>query len=370
MIAVLGATGFTGRLIARELKKKSKSEFLIAGRNEAALEKLSCELGGVESRLLRLDDQGSFDALNDVSVLINCIGPYSLYSETVLVQAIKRKIHYIDLTGEQNFIRLVYEKYDLEAQAAGIVLIPACAFEYALGDAAAAFLYKAINQNASGCRKMEFFYKVIGMHTSKGTRKSVLQVLSSKSYELKNNELVEIKEALRRKLPPAFAGQGRSAIAFPGGEALMLPRHCAVPEASSYLISDLPAFILRAFMNLVLPLLRSTADAAALLAGFFPAPDTESRKSSSFEILALAENTEGLLSSIAIKGNDPYLLTAHIASGVASFIEKLEGESRQGISGAISPSMIGGAGLIKELSEQAGLVWTENFPSEDRSNGG
>lgn len=54
-IAVYGATGFTGGLIARELKRREAS-FLIAGRDRRRLDRLSEVLGEVPMRAAAADD--------------------------------------------------------------------------------------------------------------------------------------------------------------------------------------------------------------------------------------------------------------------------------------------------------------------------
>jgi hypothetical protein len=54
-VAIYGATGFTGGLIARELKRIG-ADFLIAGRDPEKLERLSEELGGVPFVAASVDD--------------------------------------------------------------------------------------------------------------------------------------------------------------------------------------------------------------------------------------------------------------------------------------------------------------------------
>ena len=46
-IAVYGATGYTGRLVAAELRRRG-AEFVLAGRNRAKLEILAEDLGGAD----------------------------------------------------------------------------------------------------------------------------------------------------------------------------------------------------------------------------------------------------------------------------------------------------------------------------------
>jgi len=106
-IAVYGATGFTGGLIARELKRAG-AEFLIAGRDRGKLEALSAELGGVPAAAVSLDDQaGLREMLEPCSVVVACAGPFSLHGEPVVAAAVETGTHYLDTTGEQGFMRMV-----------------------------------------------------------------------------------------------------------------------------------------------------------------------------------------------------------------------------------------------------------------------
>src|ERR1044072_5543947 len=80
-IAVYGATGFTGGLIARELQRRG-ADFLIAGRDRGKLQHLSEELGGAPFKAVSLDaPAGLRELLEPCSVVLACAGPFGLYGE-------------------------------------------------------------------------------------------------------------------------------------------------------------------------------------------------------------------------------------------------------------------------------------------------
>jgi short subunit dehydrogenase-like uncharacterized protein len=79
-IALYGATGFTGGLIARELK----------------------------------------------------------HGEPIVKAAVETGTQYLDTTGEQPFMRMVFDKYGERARAAGVALVSGMGFDYAPGDMSAA----------------------------------------------------------------------------------------------------------------------------------------------------------------------------------------------------------------------------------------
>jgi short subunit dehydrogenase-like uncharacterized protein len=81
-------------------------------------------------------------------------------------------------------------------------------------------------------------------------------------------------------------------------------------------------------------------------------PSVTERQSTAF--LIQAGTTIGVSShSITVKGNDPYLLTAIIICGAVDHLLK----NPPSQFGAITPAMIGGAKLIRELLEKSGVKW-------------
>src|SRR5688572_29912737 len=95
-IAVYGATGYTGKLIAAELAAAG-AKFVLSGRNEAKLIALAEEVGGrPDVRVATLDDPIALRAaLDDCAAVINCAGPFTLYGEPVLEAAVDTATHYL-----------------------------------------------------------------------------------------------------------------------------------------------------------------------------------------------------------------------------------------------------------------------------------
>jgi short subunit dehydrogenase-like uncharacterized protein len=158
-------------------------------------------------------------ALSDASVVINCAGPFMDLGEPVLKEAVRRGVHYLDTTGEQPFIRMALEKYGSIAGKsgegkAGSAAIPACAFEYALGDAAAALAAHTIEP----CERIELTYWIDGFGASRGTKKSVLRMMSEPGNQRRGREPVESNLAAdHRKIEVPDQG-ALDAYSAPGGE--------------------------------------------------------------------------------------------------------------------------------------------------------
>src|SRR5919197_6288493 len=123
-IAIYGATGYTGRLVAAELRRRG-ARAVLAGRNQAKLEIVAEDLGGdVETRPARLDDAPALRRLLEpCAAVIACAGPFRLHGEPVLAAAVEAGTHYLDTTGEQRFMRKVFEDYGPPAERAGVALL-------------------------------------------------------------------------------------------------------------------------------------------------------------------------------------------------------------------------------------------------------
>lgn len=135
--ALLGATGFTGRLTARYLASHAPSDarWSIAGRNRAALEEVAADIadsGGVVPEVVQADvtDASSLRSLAESTrVLTSTVGPYAKYGEPVVAAAAEAGIAYADLTGEPEFVDRMWLEHHATAEKTGARLVHACGFD-------------------------------------------------------------------------------------------------------------------------------------------------------------------------------------------------------------------------------------------------
>jgi short subunit dehydrogenase-like uncharacterized protein len=121
-VMIYGATGYTGRMAA-EHAAAAGLEPILAGRNELRLVQLAAELG-VGHRAFALDERSAVDdAISDITVLLNCAGPFMRTAEPLMNAAIKSGVHYLDVAAELDGY-LLAEARDEEAAAAGVMLLP------------------------------------------------------------------------------------------------------------------------------------------------------------------------------------------------------------------------------------------------------
>ncbi|MGZ5406399.1 MAG: saccharopine dehydrogenase family protein [Aeromicrobium sp.] len=136
-VTLFGATGFTGGLTADYLGShipKGKS-WAIAGRNASKLKAVADrieKLGGVVPTIIEADiaDAASMEALAEQTrVLITTVGPYLQYGEPAVRACAEAGTHYVDLTGEPEFVDEMWLKYHEIAKASGAKIVHACGFD-------------------------------------------------------------------------------------------------------------------------------------------------------------------------------------------------------------------------------------------------
>ncbi|WP_327186176.1 saccharopine dehydrogenase family protein [Streptomyces sp. NBC_01334] len=132
-IVLFGATGFVGTLTAEYLAAHAPADlrWAIAGRGEEKLERLRERLGG-DVGVLRADvsDQASLRALAEQArVVATTVGPYVSYGEELVAACADTGADYLDLTGEPEFVDLMYVRHDARARETGARLLHACGFD-------------------------------------------------------------------------------------------------------------------------------------------------------------------------------------------------------------------------------------------------
>ncbi|MGW4025144.1 saccharopine dehydrogenase family protein [Streptomyces sp. NPDC005009] len=149
-IVLFGATGFVGTLTAEYLAGHAPAglRWAIAGRSTEKLERLRDRLpGGAEVGLLRADvsDPASLRALAEhARVVATTVGPYVEYGEELVAACADTGADYVDLTGEPEFVDLMYVRHDARARETGARLVHACGFDSVPHDLGAYFTVRRL----------------------------------------------------------------------------------------------------------------------------------------------------------------------------------------------------------------------------------
>lgn len=139
-IVLLGATGFTGGLVAEDLTRElagSGTPWAIAGRDRRKLE-------AVRERLAAISPDGTPDGLEVVDVhdrpaltdlarrtrvLATTVGPYARHGEDVVAACIAAGTDYVDITGEPAFVNRLLRDHHAAAESAGVRIVNCCGFD-------------------------------------------------------------------------------------------------------------------------------------------------------------------------------------------------------------------------------------------------
>ena len=134
-ILVYGATGFTGKRVAKYLVENYPSiKLAISGRNPAKLTTVANEIGLSSDHVhaASTDDQSKAvleSTLSKAKIVIACAGPFRHFGEAIVQAAIASKTDYLDLCGEPQFFDDMLAKYDQTARENSTLIVSACAFD-------------------------------------------------------------------------------------------------------------------------------------------------------------------------------------------------------------------------------------------------
>jgi short subunit dehydrogenase-like uncharacterized protein len=180
-IVLFGATGFTGGLTAEYLAEHADAgtKWALAGRNQSKLEAVRVRLGSAHSDLplIKADssDPASLRALaGSTKVVISTVGPYIKYGEPLVAACAAAGTDYVDLTGEPEFVDLMWLRYHEQAQKSGARLVHSCGFDSIPYDLGALF---TVGHLAEGVPiRLEGFVRIGGTFSG-GTFHSALEIM-------------------------------------------------------------------------------------------------------------------------------------------------------------------------------------------------
>jgi short subunit dehydrogenase-like uncharacterized protein len=134
-VVVFGAGGVTGRRVAAYLAERAGevgARWAVAGRDPVKLERVLAEIGvsAPETIVADVANPASLAAMaSRAHVVLDLVGPYTLYGEPVIEACVAGGSHYVDLTGEIPFVRRMIDTFHDRAVAAGVKVVQICGFE-------------------------------------------------------------------------------------------------------------------------------------------------------------------------------------------------------------------------------------------------
>jgi short subunit dehydrogenase-like uncharacterized protein len=120
------------------------------------------------------------------SVVCNTVGPFAQYGHEVVEACIAAECHYLDTTGEQDWLIECDENYGRRMADKGLLLSPGIAQMYTTGEIAANICLETPGLDTLD---IEVFWK--GFPTVASTRTILVNAALSKAYYLEQNSYVE-----------------------------------------------------------------------------------------------------------------------------------------------------------------------------------
>ncbi len=215
-VVVYGASGYTGRLICEYLREFGVP-FVAAGRDESRLTaSMAANVAGIETADYEVVQVAhTVEALTELfsgaSVVCNTVGPFSKYGPEVVEACLAAGTHYLDTTGEQDWLITCDEQYGADFAAAGLLLSPGIAQMYTTGEIAAEI---ALEKPGLDTLDIAVFWG--GSPTIASTQTILVNASTSKAHYLQQNQYVEF-DPTQGLVPLVVPGQHELAQSLPWG---------------------------------------------------------------------------------------------------------------------------------------------------------
>jgi short subunit dehydrogenase-like uncharacterized protein len=345
-VAVFGATGFTGSLVL-ERAREAGLPLRLVGRRRDALAELA--RAGEEVRVADARSEAELlAAFEGASVVASLAGPYLALGPRPVAAAIGAGAHYVDVTGEQAFARLVHEGFGDSAGERDVVLLTAFGFLYAVGDLAARLAAEGLEPVDEAIAAYDVRGFALG---SSGTRRTVGQVMGQPVVAYEDGELVGSRFGATTREVEFPSGRAR-VVEWTGTEPLTVPRHTRARRVRSYVTVPLPGLVARTapLGSLAAPLVRLSAR----LGG---GPSAGRRSRTRWTVVGEARSA-GQGRRATLTGRDVYGLTALL---VVRAVEALRAGEITG-AGALAPSeAFDPRALLERLAPLAEPASVEDF---------
>lgn len=186
-IVLMGATGFTGRLVAEHLLRRhgvgGEIKWALAGRSREKLEQIRIKLGetaaGLPLVVADSHDRASLDAMvQRTRVVCTTVGPYALYGSDLVAACAENGTDYCDLSGEVPWMRRMLDEHADAARRSGARIVHCCGFDSIPSDMGVWFLQRqAAERFGKPLSRVRMRVKAAKGGLSGGTYASMLNIV-------------------------------------------------------------------------------------------------------------------------------------------------------------------------------------------------
>jgi short subunit dehydrogenase-like uncharacterized protein len=189
-VVVYGASGYTGRLICEYLREFNVP-FIAAGRDKARIAEALDKVPGIDTvphEIVEVAHQVEplTELLSGARVVCNTVGPFAQHGGEVVQACLATGCHYLDTTGEQDWLIDCDENYGQQMADRGLLLAPGVAQMYTTGEIAADLCLET-----PGLDTLDILVFWKGFPTVASTRTILVNAALSKAYYLERNQYME-----------------------------------------------------------------------------------------------------------------------------------------------------------------------------------
>jgi short subunit dehydrogenase-like uncharacterized protein len=337
---IYGATGYTGKLLARTSKALGL-EPLLAARNSAKLKSVAGQ-HGFAFKTIDLNDGAALRiALADVDAVLHAAGPFSATSKPMLDACLETRTHYLDVTGELDVLEACAER-DAEAQRAGIMVMPGVGFDCVPSDCLAAHLKQRMPD--ANQLNMAIGGKLL---VSRGSARTGIEMLPKGVRARRGGEIVVLTDLPERSFD---FGQGMRPTRVVGlGDMCPAFHSTGIPEMTFfYEMQPSMAAVANtgpgAFKRWLLGRGFMQSKLKRRIEAMPEGPNDAQRKEGYAIIVAEALNAKGERITSRLRTPEGYTMTAMASLEILQRLFKGEGAM-----GYQTPSRVFGAGFITEF---------------------
>jgi short subunit dehydrogenase-like uncharacterized protein len=314
-------------------------------------------------------------ALEGCAAVVNC-APAAACGDRLLYAALDTHAHYVDAAGEQHHIQRLFDAFGDEAGRRGIAIVPACGFDYAIGDC----LAKLAARDCEPAAEIVIAYCIEGSDVSGNSAQNAANAPVAPEVVYRAGRWRPVPFELDRGAFDFPAPFGRRQMSrYGSGEVITVPRHTRTREVRTLITTTslcphpalLPVFpVLRPAIGLARrtpgarDLLRLAASLAARRGSPAPTAPAESAAHPAtvptvdpgrrFVVAAEAKGLDGSAGRATAVGGDFHTITAALLAYAAVSLVS----SRA--SGVFSPATAFPPDALLDALAPLGVTWSSD----------
>lgn len=288
-----------------------------------------------------MDDADALDsAIGDGPLVLNCAGPFSRTANAIAAACLRRRAHYLDITGEMAVFEAMAAR-GAEAARAGVMLLPGVGFDVVPSDCLAAHVARRL----PSATRLAIAIQGSG-GVSRGTATTMLEGLGEgkgSGATRKGGRIVRVPPAWKTRLVDFGDGPVR-VTTMPWGDVATAYYSTGIPDVEVYMAIAPALRRLLTYGRFLLPVVASPPMRRWLTARVKrgPAgPSAERRARERSRFWAEVSDDAGNTASARLTTPEGYELTVRTA--LECVARALRGEIRPGFQ---TPSMAYGADLV------------------------